>query len=119
MDRGFAAAARAFVWSGGRYYGGSAGAILAFERITVAALVDDDPAAHGMPGLGLLTGWSVLPHADTLHPRTAAPVCEVLGDDLLVLPEDGGAVFVDGVMRPLGSGHVEVLSRDGTRVFPR
>ena len=54
-----------FVTGGGAYLGGSAGAILACDTITIAALIDDDPAARGLPGLGLVPGLSVYPHVDT------------------------------------------------------
>lgn len=119
LDHGFGHAVRTYVRSGGRYYGGSAGAILACERVTVAALVEDDAASHGMTGLGLLTGWSVLPHGDKVPPCTPAAVCEAVGADLLVLSEASGVVLEDGAMRAIGPDSVRVLSRDGSRLLLR
>ena len=67
----FADAVRTFVSSGGDYYGGSAGAVLACESIAIAE-------GHGPNEVGLtdLTGLGLLDRGRgtaSLHPRPARP----------------------------------------------
>jgi hypothetical protein len=111
-EHGFADAVRAFVLAGGGYYGGSAGAILAGDDITLAAHVDGDAEADGVPGLGLLRGPAVHPHADTLavDPRLLAGA---LGRPVLALDEDSGVrVDADGVTA-IGPGRVRLFAGEG------
>lgn len=63
-DHEFEAAIHRYLEGGGHYYGGSAGAVLAVDSIDIAALVDNDPDAAGVKGLGLIRGVSILPHAN-------------------------------------------------------
>lgn len=46
---------RPFITAGGRYYGGSAGALLPCAVVTVAAMLEDDPRASGMKDSGCCT----------------------------------------------------------------
>ena len=64
VQRGrFNDAVRDFVSSGGDYYGGSAGAVLACESVAIADGHDpNDVGLNDLTGLGLLSGVAVLPH---------------------------------------------------------
>lgn len=101
-----------FVAGGGGYLGGSAGAILACDAITIAALIEDDPAARGMAGLGLVPGLSVYPHADTFS-ADPAQLARELGHDVIALPEASGVAIRDGEMRAIGPGTVRLITDGG------
>jgi peptidase E len=119
-DHGFEPAVRDFVTSGGNYYGGSAGAVLAAESIGIAALMDDDAGAAQLPGLGLIQGLSIFPHADRFTTKRQIEVADALGHDVLLLPEASGAVSEGKALRSVGPDQVAVLSPRGARsVVPR
>ncbi|MBX6751207.1 MAG: Type 1 glutamine amidotransferase-like domain-containing protein [Micromonosporaceae bacterium] len=101
-----------FVTGGGGYLGSSAGAILACDTITIAGLIEDDPDARGMAGLGLVPGLSVYPHADTF---SADPVqlARELGHDVIALPEASGVAIRDGELRAIGPDTVRLIADAG------
>jgi peptidase E len=101
-----------FVTNGGVYLGGSAGAILACDEITIASLIEDDPAARGMAGLGLVHGLSVYPHADT-YSADPAQLARELGHDVIALPEASGVAIRDGELRAIGPGTIRLLTDGG------
>lgn len=101
-----------FVANGGVYLGSSAGAVLAGDEITVASLIEDDPAARGMAGLGLVHGLSVYPHADT-YSADPAQLARELGHDVIALPEASGVVVRDGDLRAIGPGTVRLFTDGG------
>jgi peptidase E len=101
-----------FVAGGGAYLGGSAGAILACDAITIAFLIEDDPAARGMPGLGLVPNLSVYPHADTFS-ANPAQLARELGHDVIALPEASGLAIRDGNLRAIGPDTVRLITDAG------
>ncbi|MGA8112543.1 MAG: Type 1 glutamine amidotransferase-like domain-containing protein [Actinocatenispora sp.] len=114
-DLGFDQAVRDHVANGGRYYGGSAGALLACESIAVCALADGDAdAAVHDTGLGLVPRVTVLPHADTLAVEDQHAWSTRLGQPFLAVPEAGGVVFTGTTCTVIGPGAVEIVD-GGTR----
>lgn len=97
---------------GGRYYGGSAGALLPSERITLAAMLADDPAAQDMPGLGVLRGPVVMPHANRYPDATPHEAAEALGHPVLAIAETSGVVVDGQRFKVLGHDTVR-LARGG------
>jgi peptidase E len=90
-EHGFQDRVAAFVEHGGRYYGGSAGSLIAGESITIAALADNDPRAAASPAaLGLFSGVTVLPHANTFALTDIQSWSRELGQRLVAIPEAGG-----------------------------
>jgi peptidase E len=100
---------RQFISGGGRYLGGSAGAILPCEEITLASLVEEDPAALGMSGLRVLAGLSVFPHADRYTPAQHRAVAGTLGHIVVCIPEASGVAVADGELRAIGPDPVTIL----------
>jgi peptidase E len=113
----FEQAVRDFVAGGGRYYGGSAGALLACEWISIAALLEKDPDALGMQGLGLIPGFSIFPHADKYPAGRPAEVAEKLGHEVLVLPEASGVVVDGDSLRAIGPDTVQIASPYHTQIL--
>lgn len=113
-DYGFAQAVRDYVADGGRYYGGSAGALLASDSIALSALSDGDAdAAMQDGGLGLVPGITVLPHADTVAVEDQHRWSIKLGRRLLAVPEASGVRISGPVCAVLGPEPVDVV--DGPR----
>lgn len=111
---GFGAVLAAHIRGGGRYYGGSAGALLPCESLTLAGMVEDDPGAEGLPGLGVLVGASVFPHADTYPPDTPGRVAARLGHDVIALSEASGIRITGRTIEPLGPEAVRIARSDGS-----
>ncbi len=109
----FGDAVRGFLEAGGTYYGGSAGAVLSCAEITLASQIEDDPRAAGMPGLGLVQGISVLPHADKYARARARDLADSLGQDVLALPEAAGVAIVDHTVRAIGPDIVRLVAPGG------
>jgi dipeptidase E len=109
---------RRFITEGGRYYGGSAGALLPCEVVTVAAMIEDDPSASGMEGLGLLHGLSVFPHADLYPDTRPAEVAAALGHSVLAIPEASGVAIVGKRLQVLGPEPIRLITQDGVRDLP-
>lgn len=112
VEHGFAPAVAERVRAGMRYYGESAGAILAGPDVTVAALFEDDPAAVGVPGLGLVD-LAVFPHADTRDDGRPGQVAREVASPVLALDEDGCASVDGDRVLALGPGRVRLFAPDG------
>lgn len=105
-----------FVEHGGRYYGGSAGALIAGESIAIAALADNDPAAADRPaGLGLISGVTVLPHADTFAAAEITSWARELGEPIVAIPEAGGVDIRGDHWTVVGPGSVLLARGDRHR----
>jgi dipeptidase E len=104
---------------GGRYYGGSAGALIAGESITIAALADNDPRAAASPaGLGLFSGVTVLPHADTFAPADIRSWAREVGQRIVAIPEAGGVEIRDDRWTVVGPGSAMLIQGDRHRFLP-
>jgi dipeptidase E len=118
-DHGFRDHVVAFVAQGGRYYGGSAGALIAGDSIAIAALAGDDAGAAGSPaGLGLFSGVTVLPHADTFAPADIQSWARDLGQRVVAIPEAGGLDIRDDRWTVVGPGSAMLAHGDDHRIFP-
>lgn len=111
---GFDTVLAAHIRGGGRYYGGSAGALLPCEWVTLAGMVEDDPGAKGLPGLGVLVGASVFPHADSHPPDTSRRLAARLGHDVIALTEASGIRVTGRTIEPLGPEAVRIARPDGS-----
>lgn len=113
QSHGFAGPLAAFIREGGTYYGGSAGAILPARQITLASMIEDDPHALGMTGLGVLQEATVLPHANRFDSALPARLAKSLNQDVIAVPEDAG-IRTDGVhAEPIGPGVVRRATPSG------
>ena len=100
---GFVAAVRQWVSAGGSYYGGSAGAVLATDSIATAAHADgNDVDLADLAGLGLLPGFSFLPHYTVDHQQRTQSVSRDLGRPIVAVPEAAGLTVVQGVVQTVG-----------------
>lgn len=115
-EHGFADAVRDHVHGGGRYYGGSAGAVLCGESLEIAALADGDEDATGQAGLGLLRGAAVLPHADVFGLESSAAWARGLGRTVVAIPEASGLAVDGDRARVLGPDPVRVVRGAGATV---
>ncbi|MGI8418607.1 MAG: Type 1 glutamine amidotransferase-like domain-containing protein [Nakamurella sp.] len=98
----FVAPVRAFVELGGRYYGGSAGAIIACEDIGIAAPYDpNNVGLTNLNGLALVPAYSVLPHFDDMVEPALCWVREHQRP-LLAVPERGGIRYGDETFTAIG-----------------
>lgn len=112
VDHDFGTPIRDFARAGGRYYGGSAGALIACESIAIAAVCDaDQDAADAPPALGLLPGLTVLPHADTFPADQISRWAEAFGA-LLTLPEACGVEVIGPELRVLGPDDAGLIAAD-------
>ncbi|MFT3942743.1 MAG: Type 1 glutamine amidotransferase-like domain-containing protein [Ancrocorticia sp.] len=112
-DHEFEVAIHRYLEGGGTYYGGSAGAVLAADSIDIAALVDNDPEAEGVNGLGLLRDISILPHANFFSSERQQETARELGQKVLLLPEDSGVMYDGDTLRAIGPGEVRFMAPDG------
>lgn len=103
-----------YIRSGGTYYGGSAGAILPCADISLAAMVEHDPEAATMPGLGLLNDVAILPHADVFAEDLPEKLAARLGVDVVSLPENSGLRTTGSAFSAIGPGIVRRTSPDGS-----
>ncbi len=117
-------AVRHWVREGGTYVGDSAGALEVCEWLTIAASLEDEPKSVGMPGLGLIEGFSLLPHSDTFPAGSAQqfssthdiPVIEVPENTAAVIPGDCSHPSIEtGTIRSLGVGVASIVAPDGTK----
>jgi len=102
--------------AGGRYYGGSAGAILAGTDISIA--LDADPNDVGLSstgGLDLIGGMDVLPHYAPSAREVAREHTALTGRPVLCLPEASGVVVSEGRLRNVGPEPIEIVDRDHLR----
>jgi hypothetical protein len=76
-------------------------------------MIEDDPEAAGTRGIGTFTGASILPHADTHPPGTAARLAGRLGHNVYALPEASGLYVSDGTINPIGPGVIRLARPDG------
>jgi len=107
---GFLDPAREFWRSGGDYYGGSAGAILACEDIRVAKGVDpNDLGLTDLTGLGLLVGVQVLPHYTDDQYEDA--LRRAVTGTVIAVPESIGLHCAGGVATVLGAGELSLFER--------
>ncbi len=107
---GFDQAVRDHVAAGGRYYGGSAGALLPCTSIALAAPIDDDPDAAAEPaGLDLVAGATVLPHANQFAAADQHRWSTDLGQRLLSVPEASGVHLTATTCTVLGPDPVTVI----------
>lgn len=113
---GLASSLRSFLGNGGRYYGGSAGAVLAGRSIGIAAGIDDDRiGAADDSGLGLI-GADLLPHYSPSWLDHAMDWSVRHPDRLVIgIPEAGGisCVMNDPTER------VRAIGPDPVRLFRR
>ena len=115
FDHGFGAAVRNHVGTGGNYYGGSAGALLACDSIALSALADGDAvAARDYRGLGLVHGVTVLPHANAFAVDSQHEWSTSLGQRLLAIPEASGVKIGDATCSVIGGQPVTFV--DGNRI---
>jgi dipeptidase E len=118
-DYGFQDHVAAFVAQGGRYYGGSAGALIAGDSIAIAALADDDAGAAASPaGLGLFSGVTVLPHADIFAPADVRSWAAELGQRVVAIPEAGGLEVRSDRWTVVGPGSATLTQGDDHQIFP-
>ncbi|HEY3502084.1 MAG TPA: Type 1 glutamine amidotransferase-like domain-containing protein [Actinocatenispora sp.] len=115
----FDQAVRDFVDAGGRYYGGSAGAVLAGASIAVGALADDDDpaAATDDRGLGLVPGVGLLPHANIFAAADQQSWSTTLGQPLLAIPEAGGVRVAGASGTVLGPDPVDLVDGAGRTTY--
>ncbi|MFD6179107.1 MULTISPECIES: Type 1 glutamine amidotransferase-like domain-containing protein [unclassified Isoptericola] len=111
---GFVPAVREFWRSGGDYYGGSAGAVLACESIAIADGHDpNEPGLTDLDGLGLVEGATILPHFDVDHLESAERWAHRHGTTVLGIPETVGLHCTSDGATVVGSGFLTVVSPSG------
>lgn len=117
-EHGFRDRVAGFVARGGRYYGGSAGALIAGESITLAELADNDSRAAASPAaLGLFSGVTVLPHADTFALTDMQFWAHRLGQRIVAIPEAGGVRVRGDEWASIGPGQVTLIWGERLTVF--
>lgn len=110
---------RGFWQSGGDYYGGSAGAILACESIGIAAGHDlNEPGLDNLTGLGLIAGVAILPHYT--EPQLAEASKWAVDNECVVLglPESVGLRCNEGSATAIGEGHVSRITAKAVELLP-
>lgn len=108
---GFIEPVRDFWHSGGDYYGGSAGAVLACENIAIADGHDpNEPGLTDLAALALLPDVAVLPHFTDDQATAAAQWSTTHGVPVLGLPETTGLHCHDGIANVIGAGRVSRIS---------
>lgn len=118
-EHGFQKRVAAFVEQGGRYYGGSAGALIAGESIMIAALADNDLRAAASPAaLSLFSGVTVLPHADTFASTDIQSWARKLGQPLVAIPEASGLNIRGDDWTVVGPGSAMLAWGERCRVLP-
>jgi dipeptidase E len=117
-EHGFDTALRDHLAAGGRYYGGSAGALLPCASIALAAPIDDDTDAALEPaGLGLVAHATVLPHANQFPLADQRRWSAELGERLLSIPEAGGVHLTRSACTVLGPDPVTAVDGPATTTF--
>lgn len=111
---GFIDVVREFCRSGGDYYGGSAGAVLACESIAIADGHDlNEPGVTDLEGLGLISGVTILPHFTVDQLESTERWARVHGTTVLGLPETIGLHHAKDSATVIGSGLLTVISPSG------
>ena len=114
-SRGFLEPVRRFVELGGAYYGGSAGALLACDDISIADGHDpNDIGLTDLRSLGLVPRLAILPHYEPSSENSAQQWAQDNQSRLLGLPERTGLVVTAPEM--LVVGDESAWSFDGVRV---
>lgn len=117
MQHGFADPVRRFVSSGGTFYGGSAGAILASNNIGIAEAYDENGnGLTNLDGLGLIPEATVLPHYGPDEEATGRLWSRKQGITVLGIPERSGIRISGGQARVLGREPIHVITAAGTTV---
>lgn len=93
-----------FLQDGGRFYGGSAGAVLAGKDIGIASAADsNDVGLEDFRGLDVIGGLDVLPHYTPDQEQAATDHVNHTSRPVLCLPETSGVVVgVDGSLWNVG-----------------
>lgn len=111
---GFVDAVQEFQRSGGDYYGGSAGAVLACESIAIAEGHDsNEPGLTDLDGLGLISGATILPHFTAEQLESTERWARRHSTTVLGLPETIGLHYAPGGATIVGSGRLTVISPSG------
>jgi peptidase E len=117
-EHGFRGHVADYVEHGGRYYGGSAGAIVAGGSIMIATLADNDSrAAASQAALGLFSGVTVLPHADTFALTDIQSWARQLNQRIVAIPEAGGVNIRGDEWMAVGPAAVALVSGQDCTVF--
>ena len=107
-----------FIANGGRYYGGSAGAVIACDSIMIASLAGRDAAAATSPAaFGLVTDVTVLPHANTFARSDLHAWAHKLDQPILAIPEAGGLHVRDDIWESIGPEGSLLVSDQGALFF--
>lgn len=110
---------RDFVRSGGSYYGGSAGAVVACEDIVVAATHDpNDVGLVDLTGLALVPTYSVLPHYHDGLAQWAQAWAREQHRTVLALSERGGIRYHDYAFTVIGPNPTVEIDQSGPTVHP-
>lgn len=104
-ESGFGEKIPGFVSEGGRYFGGSAGAMILGADIRTAE-EENDQAHTRHVGLNLLGGKSVLCHFSEARMETAQKMSEHIGTDVIAIPEDSGVVYESGIPHVIGKAYL-------------
>ncbi|HEY8718778.1 Type 1 glutamine amidotransferase-like domain-containing protein [Pengzhenrongella sp.] len=101
---------RDYVATGGRLYGGSAGAVLLGADIAIAESADpNDAGVTNTAGLDLIAGLVVRPHyTPELDPELSLRAAST-GETILAIPERGGVVVTGDIARCVGPQDVTVI----------
>ena len=101
---------REYVSTGGRLYGGSAGAVLLGADIAIAESADpNDAGVTNTAGLDLIAGLVVRPHyTQELDPELNLRAATT-GETILAIPERSGVVVTGDIARCVGPEDVTVI----------
>lgn len=109
---------REWVASGGTYYGGSAGALLATTSIAVCEHEDtNDVGLTDTGGLGFLPTRGLLPHYTPGKLALAHRLATEFRTPIVGVPENGGLILRDGLVLVAGPAPVSVISEDSVRSY--
>lgn len=115
----FVDSVRDFVRSGGTYYGGSAGAVIACEDISIAVTHDpNDVGLVDLTGLALVPAYAVLPHYDDRLAGWSLAWAQEQHTALLALPERGGIRYQDNTFTVIGPHSTVEIDQSGPTVRP-
>lgn len=107
---GFVERVRRHVATGGDYYGGSAGAILACDSIAIAETADpNEVGLCDLSGLGLLPGVSLLPHYSPEQENAAREWSRRHQVPVIGVPERAGVVVDGGIVSAVGPELVWII----------
>jgi dipeptidase E len=120
QTHGFVEPVRQWVDSGGNYYGGSAGAILATDSVAIAGHADSNQVGLlDLNGLGLLPAIGLLPHYTADQQDLAQTISRDLATPVIGVPEAAGLVVTRGTVETVGPRPVwTVTSEDAVEHAP-